>query len=186
MPIYLTFPISAQKPTISQYLFTSYNSESFKILSLKNSNKGFTLLELLIVCAIMATLASIAVPPYAHLLSSLKKDEALADIKTIANTIALFEIANGYLPNTLEEAGIDMLDPWGNPYQYIPISGRSLTGKDKANPRKDKFLHPLNSDFDLWSMGPDEKTALPLTANASRDDLLRAGNGSYFGVAGDY
>lgn len=154
--------------------------------SRKKTDQGFTLLELLIVCAIMATLASIAVPPYAHLLSSLKKDEALADIQSIANKIALFEISNGHFPKTLEEAGIDMLDPWGNPYQYIPISGRPLKGRGKVKPRKDKFLHPLNSDFDLWSTGPDGKTALPLTAKASHDDLLRAGNGSYLGVAEDY
>ena len=45
---------------------------------------------------------------------------------------------------------------------------------------------PLNSDFDLYSMGPDGQTATPLTAKASRDDIVRANNGGFIGVASDY
>lgn len=148
--------------------------------------KGFTLLEMLIVCAIIATLVGIAVPSYMNILIKLKKQESASELEDIAKQIQLFELQNGRLPETLAEAGIDKTDPWGNPYQYIPIAGKPLTGKGKVKPRKDKFLHPLNSDFDLWSMGPDGKTALPLTAGASRDDLIRAGNGSFIGVAEDY
>ncbi|MCG6963484.1 MAG: prepilin-type cleavage/methylation domain-containing protein, partial [Acidobacteria bacterium] len=37
-----------------------------------------------------------------------------------------------------------------------------------------------------YSMGPDGKSQPPLTAKASRDDIVRAGNGSFVGVAIDY
>ena len=52
--------------------------------------------------------------------------------------------------------------------------------------RKDHFLVPLNSDYDLYSKGPDGKSSPPLTAEASRDDIIRANDGAYFGLASDY
>ena len=52
--------------------------------------------------------------------------------------------------------------------------------------RKDHNLVPLNTDFDLYSMGPDGESASPLTAKASRDDIIRANNGSYIGTATNY
>ena len=57
------------------------------------------------------------------------------------------------------------------------------TVKGKGKLRKDKFLVPLNSDYDLYSMGPDGKSVPPLTAKASRDDILRANDGEFFGPA---
>ena len=152
----------------------------------RKSIRGFTLLEILIVCAIVATLAGIAVPTYTNILKKLKAQEGSSELEDISKQVLLFEMEHGHLPETLAEAGITTLDPWGNPYQYIPIRGKPLTGAGKVKPRKDKFLHPLNSDFDLWSMGPDGQTALPLTAAASHDDLIRAGNGSFIGTAENY
>jgi general secretion pathway protein G len=52
--------------------------------------------------------------------------------------------------------------------------------------RKDKNLIPINSDFDLFSMGPDGMSTSPLTANISRDDIVRGRNGDFYGVAVDY
>jgi general secretion pathway protein G len=52
--------------------------------------------------------------------------------------------------------------------------------------RKDKNLHPLNTDFDLYSLGPDGESRLPLTAGPSRDDILRANNGAFIGRAENY
>jgi general secretion pathway protein G len=63
-------------------------------------------------------------------------------------------------------------------------------GKDKneikGKWRKDRFLVPLNSDYDLYSMGKDGCTVAPITAKASHDDILRANNGSYVGLASKY
>jgi general secretion pathway protein G len=74
-----------------------------------------------------------------------------------------------------------MLDIWGNPYQYL-----RLDPKDPGTPRKDKWIVPINSDYDLYSMGKDGKSTSPLTANSSRDDIIRASNGSYIGLAANY
>jgi general secretion pathway protein G len=49
--------------------------------------------------------------------------------------------------------------------------------------RKDRFLVPINSDFDLYSMGKDGNTFLPLTAPQSHDDIIRANDGGFYGMA---
>jgi general secretion pathway protein G len=45
---------------------------------------------------------------------------------------------------------------------------------------------PINSDFDLYSLGKDGKSAGPLTALASRDDVILANDGRFVGLASDY
>ena len=75
-----------------------------------------------------------------------------------------------------------LLDPWGNPYMYVPLNGPSATGEA----RKNKFQVPLNTDFDLGSAGPDGVSKTALTASASQDDILRAWNGAFVGPASDF
>ena len=95
-------------------------------------------------------------------------------------------ILDGIYPQSLADVdGEDfsqVLDPWGNPYQYLNIAQGGPGGKV----RKDKFLVPLNTDFDLYSMGRDGESLAPLTAKASHDDIIRANNGGYVGLAVDY
>lgn len=55
-----------------------------------------------------------------------------------------------------------------------------------ARPRMDRFLHPINSDYDLYSMGKDGETVLPLTARQSHDDVIRANDGSFVGLAVEF
>jgi len=45
---------------------------------------------------------------------------------------------------------------------------------------------PINSTYDLYSMGADGRTATPLTAAISRDDIIRANDGQYVGFAENY
>lgn len=52
--------------------------------------------------------------------------------------------------------------------------------------RKDGKLNPLNTDFDLYSNGRDGDSKGPLSAKASRDDIVRANNGAFIGLGEDY
>ncbi len=45
---------------------------------------------------------------------------------------------------------------------------------------------PINSDYDLWSSGKDGASSPPLTAKPSRDDIVRANNGRFVGLASDF
>ena len=55
-----------------------------------------------------------------------------------------------------------MRDPWGNPYGYLNLGDKNANG----HARKDHSLVPINTDFDLYSMGPDGRSSPPLTAKA--------------------
>ena len=45
---------------------------------------------------------------------------------------------------------------------------------------------PINSDYDLYSMGEDGGTRPPLTARPSQDDIVRAGDGGFVGLAEEF
>ena len=53
-------------------------------------------------------------------------------------------------------------------------------------PRQDRFLRPINRDFDLYSMGRDGTTASNLADQESLDDVIRANEGTYVGSAEEY
>lgn len=143
--------------------------------------KGFTLLEVLIALAIMAVSSAIALPLYSDFVERSRQTDAGSDLMLIDMGIERFVSENFNLPDDLTDVGLDgMTDPWGRPYVYLRIDGG---GNVQGQVRKDQNLNPINSDFDLYSTGPDGLTVAPLTAPNSHDDVVRAGNGSFFGVA---
>ncbi len=103
----------------------------------------------------------------------------------IAALIDLYRTNNRVFPNSLADINMaGKLDPWNHPYKYLNLSPvpHGMNGKV----RKDKNLVPINSDFDLYSMGKDGASQAPLTAAASRDDVVRANDGRFVGLASDY
>jgi general secretion pathway protein G len=142
-----------------------------------------TIVELLVAMAVIATLAAIAVPNYKAYTEKSRTATAIADIHSIVLQITLYRAETGDFPMSLDEVGAgSKLDPWGNPYQYLNIA--ATQGKGKV--RKDHNLVPINSDYDLYSMGKDGESQSPLTAKASRDDIIRANDGGYIGLASRY
>ncbi len=147
--------------------------------------KGFQLVELLLAIAIIGVLASIAYPSYVQYRDRANNAAAMTDIAIIAEAIERFYIQNQCFPDSLAETGMGgVLDPWGLPYRYLRISGGAIHGN--AGLRKDKSLVPVNSDYDLYSMGKDGASLPPFTAKASHDDIVRANNGRYIGLASGY
>lgn len=118
-------------------------------------NSGFTLLELLVVLAILGLLAAIVAPRVVRYLGSSRSQTAAIQVKNIASALELYRVDVGRYPNGQE--GLTALvrkpasaaiwngpylpdvsalnDPWGKPYQYA-IPGR-------------------NGEFDLFSHGAD-------------------------------
>ena len=144
---------------------------------------GLQLLELLIALAVISVMAMVAIPSYSKYRDRVDMAKAVSDIVVIGQAIERYYTENNHYPDSLAEAGMGGLkDPWEHPYQYLRLNG--ATGKIK--PRKDKSLHPINTDYDLCSMGKDGDTKDPLTAKASQDDIIRANNGQYIGLAADY
>lgn len=141
------------------------------------------MVELLIAIALILTIAAIAVPNLLSALNRAKIARAVGDVRTIGNAVLGYEAGNQQCPNTLAQVGYGAtLDPWGQPYQYLNFANTH----GKGAMRKDRFLVPINSDFDLYSMGADGASVAPLTAQASKDDIIWANDGSFIGLASDY
>ena len=143
---------------------------------------GFSLVEVMIVIALIGTLTAIAVPNYIAYREKAKIAQVISDIRNIEKMIANFAIDNDRLPVSLAEIGLGGLrDPWGTPYQYLRVEG---TPRGKL--RKDRFLVPVNSDYDLYSKGRDQASVSPFTAKASQDDIVRANDGGYVGLVSEF
>ena len=149
----------------------------------QHGRRGFTLIELMIVTVITGILAALAIPNYSRVRERALIARAVGDVRAIQFDIQDYQLrSGGALPNTLSEIGRGSFpDPWGRPYQYQPI-----TGSGKGGFRKDRFLVPINSDFDLYSMGADGVSQGPLAAKASQDDIIRANDGGFVGLASEF
>ena len=147
---------------------------------------GFTLIEIVIVCGLIGTLSMIIVP---RLLGYVQKDrdlQAIVDITKISVDIDQYIMDHGTPPDSLADVGADgMRDPWGRPYQYLKIADSTDPGM-QGHRRKDHSLVPVNSDYDLYSMGPDGRTGAPFTDSKARDDIVRASNGGYIGPVSEF
>jgi general secretion pathway protein G len=252
---------------------------------------GFTLLELMIVVAILAVIAAIGGPNYVSALRTARFGKAKHELKMIANAVDSFRGSNGgQLPLTLHQVGFGgKADPWGVPYCYLNygdgtgdglawavaaglvdpsafrgggaggdkggggsagsagvlpgcialgplawfepqgmvshVSAEYTEAKSRAveiasalgrplstseldalttsiagsrgfdlfvgvvvddTRRRDQFMLPLNTDYDLFSLGADGRTSVSLSHSIAKDDVIRANNGGYFGTAGEY
>lgn len=169
------------------------------------NNRGFSLIELFIIIAILGALSAIGIPNYLKYKEKAAIAAAISEIRIIERMIVMFEMDHGRLPDSLSEIRFGDLDPWGNPYEYLNLGdtdkgkdegeegrgGKNAGGRDPGGgktgqPRKDHFLVPVNTDYDLYSMGKDGKSAAPFTAKDSRDDIVRANDGRYVGLASEF
>lgn len=147
--------------------------------------EGFGLLELMLALVITSLLMSVAFPVYGRFLQRAKVAAAIGDIGSIAVDIEVFRLRNrDRVPADLAELqSVVSNDPWGRPYVFLNIID------DNPNigaVRKDGKLNPLNTDYDLYSVGKDGDSKGPLNAKASRDDVIRANNGAFIGLGEDY
>lgn len=131
--------------------------------------KGFSLIEIILVVIIIATLSAMAVPRLTGRSEQARKAAAKTDIEVnLPTALKLYELDNGFLPST--EQGLNALiqkpttspipenwngpylekmplDPWGRPYQY------QTPGTHRPH------------DYDLYSKGKDPKP------DAVKDDI---------------
>lgn len=153
------------------------------ILQQKTQQTGLTLVELMMVVAIIGVLAAIAIPAYDDYVEEARVAQAVSDIASISAKAEAYWNDERDYPGGLADIGAaGMLDPWENPYQYTKLFGE----KGNGGSRKDRKLNPLNSDFDLYSMGKDGQSKTQISNIVSLDDIIRANDGKFIDLASKY
>ncbi len=149
---------------------------------------GFTLLELVVAVAIVAVLGLIALPVYKGYIDNAKNKTAIADIMMIQSEIQRFYTVHSRYPATLADIASRLPnngnDPWGRAYVYLNIEngGHGI----KGDVRKDHKLNPINTDYDFYSVGKDGVTKKQISQKDSLDDIIRARDGGFVGLASDF
>ena len=144
-----------------------------------------TVVELVIAIAVIGILSAIAIPQYIGYREKAETRQAVIDITGISFQLDRFRTEFGTLPLALAEA-VDPVpdDPWGNPYEYLNLEA-GLPGTNGKR-RRDKNMNPVNSDYDLYSKGPDGKSQAQFMGAKARDDIVRAADGDFVGIAEDF
>jgi general secretion pathway protein G len=146
--------------------------------------RAFTLVELAIALAIIGVLGALTLTQYLAYIERVRVARAVIELKDISAQIDPIVLDGGAPPNSLADIGLGgREDPWGRRYEYLRIQGRPSS---LARSRKDQFLVPLNTDYDLYSRGKDGLTQPNITHALSLDDVIRGNDGAFLGLAAKY
>ncbi len=120
----------------------------------KPRQRGFTLVELLLVLVILALIAGLVLPGIIGKAESAKAKAASSQISRIGMSVDSFYLDTGVAPSSLDElvdepSGVTgwngpyiknslLKDPWGEPYKYRVPSDHG-------------------ADYDIWSYGADRQ-----------------------------
>lgn len=142
---------------------------------MKKTQQGFTLIELMIVVAIIGILAAIAIPAYQDYTVRAKVSEALVAAGPAKMSVSEFYLSEGHLPANATSAGFSTnLDTkYVDSVTYdgltIAVTVKALGGTIQDNDEV-VVLSPITSasavDWDCRAgsaIGPDETKYLPAT-----------------------
>ena len=105
---------------------------------------AFTLMEVLVVAAIIVILAGVGGVVYTNYLDKARMDKARIDVKMLSDTVEAFKVNNGSYPGALSDLCMPqegraavleqsaLFDPWGHQYAYEPGNTHQLTGKPRV------------------------------------------------------
>jgi len=170
--------VTAEKPIVTENTVTIKRMSTHLDQQTSADCAGFTLVELIVVVAIVMILALISIPAFTEYIAMTKNKRSIADLNTIDKAITAYVIDKNTLPPTgtcLNDVGMgNMKDPWNRNFVYINL------GDAGAEPRQDRVFQPLNTDYDLYSTGIDGTSDKTFAGPGSTDDLVRVNNGSTY------
>jgi general secretion pathway protein G len=126
--------------------------------NLQRNGRGFTLLEILVVVAIIGILASIALPRFMDSQDNALKTATLANIKSMETALQMYKVDNFNYPSTEQGLAALRAKPSGDP------AANNWKGPYLDSEPKDAWGFPLqylrpgqHGDFDVYSLGADGK-----------------------------
>lgn len=120
-----------------------------------DGNRGFTLLEILVVLVILGMLASLVGPQVFKQLAGSKTRAAELQIQELSAALDLYRLEVGSYPTSDQGLGALISKPsnvknWNGPYLKKKVIRRDPWGNDYHYRYPGQF-----GDFDLWSLGAD-------------------------------
>ncbi|MEA5445269.1 type II secretion system major pseudopilin GspG [Gammaproteobacteria bacterium AB-CW1] len=130
-------------------------SNRFAALSQRSGNRGFTLIEIMVVVVILGILAGIVMPRIMDRPDEARIAKARQDIRAIEQALQLYRMDNHNYPST--DQGLEALvsEPSGSPE---PVNWRGYMDRLPTDPwgREYRYVHPgQHGEFDLYSLGRD-------------------------------
>jgi general secretion pathway protein G len=123
--------------------------------------RGFTLMEVLLVVAILIILAGLATVAISRTYVGARKNAAKLDINTLTQTMDAYYLDIGSYPPSLD-ALVTQPDSLANPMKW---NGPYLQKGLPADPWGNQYQYSNDGDqFKIWSMGPNG-------TNGDEDDI---------------
>jgi general secretion pathway protein G len=117
--------------------------------------QGFTLVELLVVLAILGLLAGLVGPQVMKFLGSSKTKTAALQIEDLSATLDLYRLEVGRYPSTSEGLEALVSDPGNAPNWNGPYLKKSEVPKDPWGNDYQYRSPGDNGPYDIWSLGAD-------------------------------
>lgn len=120
--------------------------------------KGFTLIEIMVVLVILGVLAAISVPVYSNYVRKAKLNEAISNVEAVANAIRIYRMETGKWP-TKNELLVDTktkavnIDEyyftlsWAVPGTAGATLGIVVTATDKFDSPGSSFTYTIDNNY---------------------------------------
>jgi general secretion pathway protein G len=132
----------------------------------RSREQGFTLVEVLVVVAIIGIVAAIALVALGNALEKGRQKATMADMRTVSRALELYRVDNGFLPDSsgglpplvavlipYQTSIVPTMDHWHHTYMYTSDASGSFSlesyGKDGIDGTNITIASRFNFDEDI-------------------------------------